>query len=105
MRKICSLWMVLTFFLLPVGAAEKEFLSANDKKKRMEVADTFLVRHLFNSTMFKHNSTDSLVRARHKRTFFHQVGNVFTRFFREFNTTDSSYIEDQHYNEKSANNR
>ena len=98
MRKICSLWMVLTFFLLPVGAAEKEFLSANDKEKRVEVADTFLVRHLFNSTMFKHNSTDSLVRARHKRTFFHQVGNVFTRFFREFNTTDSSYIEDQHYN-------
>ena len=98
MRKICFLWMMLTFFLLPVGAAEKEFLSANDKEKRVEVADTFLVRHLFNSTMFKHNSTDSLVRARHKRTFFHQVGNVFTRFFREFNTTDSSYIEDQHYN-------
>ena len=52
MRKICSLWMVLTFFLLPVGAAEKEFLSANDKEKRVEVADTFLVRLLFNSTMF-----------------------------------------------------
>lgn len=32
------------------------------------------------------------------QTFFHQVGDVFTRFFREFNSTDSAYIEDQHYN-------
>ena len=23
---------------------------------------------------------------------------MFTRFFREFNSTDSAYIEDQHYN-------
>nr|WP_296087652.1 DUF4421 domain-containing protein [uncultured Prevotella sp.] len=48
--------------------------------------------------MFKHNSPDSLVRARHKKTFFHRVGKVFTGFFREFNITDSAYIEDQHYN-------
>ena len=98
MRKICFLWMMLAFFLLPVGAAEEESLSAKDNEKRVEVTDTLFVRNLFNSTMFKHNSTDSLIRTRHKRTFFHQVGNVFTRFFREFNTTDSSYIEDQHYN-------
>lgn len=72
--------MMLTFFLLPLGAAEEESLSAKDNEKRVEVTDTLFVRHLFNSTMFKHNSTDSLIRARHKRTFFHQVGNVFTRF-------------------------
>ena len=44
------------------------------------------------------NSQDSLVKERHRKTFFHQVGDVFTRFFREFNSTDSAYIEDQHYN-------
>jgi hypothetical protein len=53
---------------------------------------------LFNKTMFMSNSQDSLVKERHRKTFFHQVGDVFTRFFREFNSTDSAYIEDQHYN-------
>lgn len=48
--------------------------------------------------MFKPNSTDSLTRARHKKTFFHRIGNVFTRFFREFNNIDTLYIEPQRYN-------
>ena len=47
MRKICFLWMMLTFFLLPVGAAEEESLSAKDNEKRVEVTDTLFVRHLF----------------------------------------------------------
>lgn len=42
--------------------------------------------------------SDSLKREKHKRTFFHRVGDVFTRFFREFDNTDSTYIEPQHYN-------
>ncbi len=41
---------------------------------------------------------DSLSQMRHKKSFFHQVGNVFTQFFREFNNTDSTYIEPQRYN-------
>lgn len=41
---------------------------------------------------------DSLALVRHNRSFFHQVGDVFTRFFREFNNTDSAYIEPQRYN-------
>lgn len=48
--------------------------------------------------MFKPNSTDSLTRARHKKTFFHRIGNVFTNFFREFDRIDTNYIEPQHYN-------
>ena len=63
-----------------------------------EPVDSTMLGTLFNKTMFMHNSKDSLVKERHRKTFFHQVGNVFTRFFREFNSTDSSYIEDQHYN-------
>ena len=53
---------------------------------------------LFNKSMFQSNSPDSLIREKHKKTFFHRVGDVFTKFFREFNVTDSSYIEPQHYN-------
>ncbi len=41
---------------------------------------------------------DSVARAKHKRSFFHRVGDVFTGFFREFDATDSAYIEPQHYN-------
>ncbi len=63
-----------------------------------EGVDSTFANTLFNSTMFKHNSTDSLVRARHKKTFFHRVGQVFTKFFREFDNTDSAYIEPQHFN-------
>lgn len=53
---------------------------------------------LFNSSIFMHNTTDSVVRERHKKTFFHRVGNVFTKFFREFDNIDTTYIEPQHYN-------
>ncbi len=60
--------------------------------------DSSVVKVLFNSSMFKHNSQDSLVRARHKRTFFHRMGNVFTKFFHEFDNIDTTYIEPQHYN-------
>ena len=64
----------------------------------MTPRDSGSLQTLFNTTIFQHNSTDSLVRARHKKTFFHRVGDVFTKFFREFNNTDPSYIEPQHYN-------
>lgn len=33
-----------------------------------------------------------------KRDIFHKVGNFFTRYFRDFNATDTSYIEPQHFN-------
>lgn len=63
-----------------------------------ETADSTLLGTLFNATMFQPNSSDSLTYARHKKTFFHRVGDVFTQLFREFNTTDENYIESQHYN-------
>ena len=63
-----------------------------------EMSDSTLLGTLFNSTMFRSHSSDSIVLARHKKTFFHRVGDVFTKLFREFNTTDENYIESQHYN-------
>lgn len=51
---------------------------------------------LFNRSMFQSNSPDSLIRENIK-DFFHRVG-MFYEVFREFNVTDSSYIEPQHYN-------
>lgn len=84
MKRFGGLWMMLFLTLLPALATEP--------------GDSSFVSTLFNSSMFHPNSTDSLVRERHKKTFFHQVGNVFTKFFREFNTIDTNYIEPQHYN-------
>lgn len=90
MKRFWVLWMMILFALLPMMAEGQIDVSVPQ--------DSSLVSTLFNSSMFKHNSPDSLVRARHKKTFFHRVGKVFTGFFREFNITDSAYIEDQHYN-------
>ncbi len=90
MKRFWVLWMMILFALLPMMAEGRIDVSVPQ--------DSSLVSTLFNSSMFKHNSPDSLVRARHKKTFFHRVGKVFTGFFREFNITESAYIEDQHYN-------
>lgn len=68
------------------------------EEERQQVRDTSLLKTWFNTSMFKGNSPDSVVRARHKKTLFHQVGQLFTKFFREFNNTDTTYIEPQHYN-------
>ena len=77
---------LLSCFAASVGAAE----GVN--------GDTIRFSTLFNKTMFQGSSVDSLTRERHKKTFFHRVGNVFTRFFREFSTIDTNYVEPQHYN-------
>lgn len=68
--------------------------------EREVVADSSrnVLGELFNSTMFHPYATDSVLRERHKKTFFHRIGNVFTKFFHEFNNTDTTYIEPQHYN-------
>ena len=99
MKRYGVLWMLVFLALLPmaVDARENNALSPN-VLEAPSLADSSFVGMLFNSSMFKHNSKDSLIRARHKKTFFHRVGKVFTGFFREFNITDSTYIEDQHYN-------
>ncbi len=60
--------------------------------------DTIRVKELFNTTMFQGNSKDSVIRSRHKKTIFHRIGDVFTKFFREFDHIDTNYIEPQHYN-------
>jgi len=88
--KVLILGMLLFFALQPMSAAgHKDDIAPND---------TSVLKTLFNSTMFRGHSSDSIVRARHRKTFFHRVGEVFTGFFREFNMTDSNYIEPQHFN-------
>ncbi len=112
MMMVC-LVSLLVAFPVPLGAASKgmamptlsegelhagEMATALPVGERVAASDTFDLKTLFNSAMFKPNATDSLTRARHKKTFFHRLGNVFTRFFREFNQIDTSYIEPQRYN-------
>lgn len=84
-----SLWL---FALMMTGYGAQ--VQASEKAPR----DSSLMGTLFNSSMFKPNTTDSLERVRHTKTFFHRVGHVFTRFFREFSNFDTTYIEPQHYN-------
>ena len=101
-RRIWSLVGVWLLALLPMMAVERDSLqlptdqSKTDQNKT--VADSSLMKTLFNSTMFKGNSEDSLTRARHEKTFFHRLGKTFTNFFREFSNINEQYIEPQHYN-------
>ena len=101
-RRIWSLVGVWLLALLPMMAVERDSLqlptdqSKTDQNKT--VADSSLMKTLFNSTMFKGNSEDSLTRARHEKTFFHRLGKTFTNFFREFSNINEQYIERPHYN-------
>ena len=95
-RRLSILIGLVMLVLLPSKAVELQ--TVGHEAPEREVADSTVISTLFNSSIFKHNTTDSLQRERHKKTFFHRVGKVFTGFFREFNITDSSYIESQHYN-------
>ena len=106
-RRIWSLVGVWLLALLPMMAVERDSLqlpadqskiaqSKTDQNKT--AADSSWMKTLFNSTMFKGNSEDSLTRARHEKTFFHRLGKTFTNFFREFSNIDERYIEPQHYN-------
>lgn len=79
-------------FLLPVAV-----MSAADRAGVDSSGIKYQAKELFNATIFKHNSKDSLTRARHKKTFFHRLGNTFTCFFREFSHVDTTYIEPQKY--------
>lgn len=88
---LLSIWMIFVF--LPVDAS-----TGRETDVVATAQDSSLIKTWFNASMFQGNSKDSLVRARHKKTFFHQVGKGFTRFFREFNMIDTTYIEPQHYN-------
>lgn len=74
------------------------YVASNQSDHKVVSSDSSSLKVLFNSTMFKPHSKDSLTRARHKRTFFHRVGRTFTRFFREFDNIDTTYIEPQRYN-------
>ncbi len=80
---------MLTCSVMPSAASEKEGCADSSG---------LVLGELFNGSMFRHNATDSVMRERHKKTFFHRVGGVFTKFFHEFNNTDTTYIEPQHYN-------
>ncbi len=41
---------------------------------------------------------DTLEVSSRKEDFFHRIGSTFTKYFRDFNKTDTTYIEPQHYN-------
>lgn len=41
---------------------------------------------------------DTLHVSQQKNDVFHRIGRVFTKYFRDFNATDTTYIEPQHYN-------
>lgn len=88
---LLSMWMIFVFLPVDASAGRETDVVATTQ-------DSSLIKTWFNASMFQGNSKDSLVRARHKKTFFHQVGKGFTRFFREFNMIDTTYIEPQHYN-------
>ena len=92
MRKIGIIVGLLYLVLLPLMAAERDTLECPVRP------DSSLIKTLFNSSMFKGNTQDSLIRARHERTFFHRLGKTFTTFFREFSNIDERYIEPQHFN-------
>lgn len=68
------------------------------RASEVEGADTITIGTLFNMSMFRPNAQDSVIREKHKKTFFHRVGKVFSRFFTEFDRIDTTYIEPQHYN-------
>ena len=90
MRKIGIIVGLLYLVLLPLMAAERDTLECPVRQ------DSSLIKTLFNSSMFKGNTQDSLIRARHERTFFHRLGKTFTAFFREFSNIDERYIEYQY---------
>lgn len=87
-RHIC---LSLLLFLISSVAVAGE-VEEVDSSKFLEKT-----HELFNSTMFKRHSTDSVTRARHEKTFFHRLGEGFTRVFRDFTQVDSDYIEPQKY--------
>lgn len=91
---------ILLIFLLLFTSTHSIFAEDGENVVVMQhdKQDSTVIGQLFNKTIFMHQSKDSLTRVRHKKTFFHRVGNVFTKFFKEFNHTDSVYIEPQHYN-------
>ena len=102
-RMLFVMVSIFLFVALTLRATNKEnvmpsFTFTHQMESITQSSDSSSLKTLFNSTMFKPNATDSLTRARHKKTFFHRIGNMFTRFFREFNNTDTLYIEPQRYN-------
>ena len=91
--------LLLTIPMLTMGRSVKCVLSERGNvQQQIAQKDTSVLNTLFNTTMFKPHSKDSLTRARHEKTFFHRLGKVFTGFFREFSNVDTFYIEPQHYN-------
>ena len=91
-------WLTFTAQSVVAGESGGGVPSAPEGKECSEARDSSLLKVWFNPSVFMGNTTDSIIRERHKKTFFHQVGNLFTKFFREFNNTDTTYIEPQHYN-------
>lgn len=43
-------------------------------------------------------ATEKPIHRGRKKDVFHRIGRLFTRFFKEFNSIDTAYIEPQHYN-------
>ena len=91
--------MVLALFAIPMLAMGRSPMTVSvPADQKVAQSDSSFLSTLFNATMFKPHSKDSLTRARHEKTFFHRLGKVFTGFFREFSNVDTLYVEPQHYN-------
>ncbi len=68
MRKVVIIVGLLYLVLLPLMAAERDTLECPVRQ------DSSLIKTLFNSSMFKGNTQDSLIRARHERTLLSSSG-------------------------------
>lgn len=88
MRCVYMIRTLLTFFLLTIPLIPVCALHYDGRDNDPFSCDTGRSERI----------TDSIARVRHKRTFFHKVGDAFTSVFREFNTIDTNYIIPQRYN-------
>lgn len=62
------------------------------------INSTFSSADIFSAQQLANNGVSTSDRPRKKQDVFHRIGSFFTRYFRDFNETDTSYIEPQHYN-------
>jgi len=85
--------LIITSCLICFGAP---FAWGTSKREGIILQDSLLPKDLLTDTPVVVG--DSQTPKRKKKDIFHQIGEIFTRFFHEFDNTDPQYIEPQHYN-------
>lgn len=84
-------WLFFLFmYICPLATQEAMAEEHGDTLQQKEIDA--------NSPVIADSVTDSNIVEKPKRDFFHKVGDVFTKFFKEFNNVDTNYIEPQRYN-------